>query len=82
MMEPFLVKFRGRCSVSNILTEGGLRFDALPKLEAYPEGICWLNTVALCPYSGDCSFVSGHTSHKILSRTRLPIRYVILSNLE
>jgi hypothetical protein len=60
MMEPFLVTFRGRCSVSNIITEGGLRFDALPKLKAYPEGICWLNTVALCPYGGDCSFVSGN----------------------
>jgi hypothetical protein len=60
MMEPLLVKFRGRCSVSNILTEGGKCFDALPKIEAYPNGIYWLNTVALCPYGGNCTFIMGH----------------------
>ncbi len=37
MMEPLLIKFRGRCLVSNILTESGKQFDSLPRLKAYPN---------------------------------------------
>ena len=37
MMEPFLVRFRGRCSVSNILTASGKRFDNLPKVGGVPR---------------------------------------------
>jgi len=56
MMEPFLTKFRGRCSVSNILKAGNKRFDSLPGLDAYPTGICWLHSIALRPYGTQCSF--------------------------
>jgi len=60
MMEPFLTKFRGRCSVSNILKAGNKRFDSLPGLDAYPTGICWLHSIALRPYGTQCSFYAGH----------------------
>ena len=60
MMEPLLIKFRGRCLVSNILTESGKQFDSLPRLEAYPNGICWLHSIAICPYGDQCSFAGGH----------------------
>ncbi len=59
-MEPFLTKFRGRCLVRKILTEGGKQFDNLPQLEAYPNGICWLNSIALYPYGDQCTFTGGH----------------------
>jgi hypothetical protein len=61
-MEPLLMKLRGRCLVSNILTAGGKRFDSLPCLEAYPNGVCWLHTIAMCPYCDQCSFKGGHIS--------------------
>ena len=61
MMEP-LVKLRGQCLVSNILTTGGKRFDSLPRLEAYPDGVCWLHAIATCPYGDQCSFNGGHIS--------------------
>jgi len=60
MMEPLLSKYRGRCSVSSILTEGGKRFDSLPRLEAYPNGVCWLHSIASCPYGAQCSYAGGH----------------------
>jgi hypothetical protein len=60
IMEPLLTKFRGRCLVSNILTASGKRFDSLPRLDAYPNGICWLHSIALCPYGTQCSFAAGH----------------------
>jgi hypothetical protein len=59
-MEPPLTKFWGRCSVSNILTASGKRFDSLPRLDAYPNGICWLHSIALCPYGTQCLFAAGH----------------------
>jgi hypothetical protein len=59
-MEPLLTKFWGRCSVSNILTASGKRFDSLPRLEAYPNGICWLQLIAMCPYGAQCTFAAGH----------------------
>ena len=62
MMEPFLVRFRGRCSVSNILTASGKRFEDLPKLEEYPGGVCWLHSLGLCPYGDQCSFIAGHVA--------------------
>jgi len=60
MMEPLISKYHGWCSVSNIFTAGSKRFDSLPQLEAYPAGICWLNSIAICPYGPQCSFVVGH----------------------
>jgi hypothetical protein len=60
MMEPLLTKFRGRCLASNLLTESGKWFDSLPQLEAYPNGICWLHSIALCPYGVQCTFAGGH----------------------
>jgi len=60
VMEPLLTKFRGWCSVSNILTAGNIRFDSLPRLDTYPMGICWLHSIALCPYGTQCSFHAGH----------------------
>jgi hypothetical protein len=60
MMEPLLTKYRGRCSVSSILTESGKRFDSLPRLEAYPNGICWLHSIVSCPYGDQCSYAGGH----------------------
>ena len=59
-MEPLLTKFWGRCSVSNILTASGKHFDSLPRLEAYPNGICWLQSIAMCPYGAQCAFAAGH----------------------
>lgn len=67
MMEPLLMKFRGRISVSNILTAGGKRFDNLPRLAAYPSGVCWLHAIATCPYGDQCSFSSGHIAKGALS---------------
>jgi hypothetical protein len=49
MMEPLLTKFRGQCSVSNILIAGGKQFDSHPYLNAYPNGVCWLHSIAMCP---------------------------------
>ena len=60
VMEPFLTKFRGRCSVSNILTAGNKWLDSRPRLNAYPAGICWLHSIASCPYGTQCSFLAGH----------------------
>jgi hypothetical protein len=59
-MEPLLTKYRGRCSVSSILTEGGKRFDSLPCLKAYQNGICWLHAIASCPYGDQCLYAGGH----------------------
>jgi hypothetical protein len=67
MMEPLLMKFRGRCSVSNILTASGKRFDSLPRLESYPTGVCWLHSIATCPYSAQCAFAAGHIPKGTLS---------------
>jgi len=44
------MKLRGCILVSNILTAGGKRFDSLPHLDAYPNGVCWLHAIATCPY--------------------------------
>jgi hypothetical protein len=60
MMEPLLAKYRGRCLVSSILTGGNKWFDSLPWLDAYPTGICWLHSIAICPYGSQCAFVTGH----------------------
>jgi hypothetical protein len=60
MMETLLTRYRGRCSVSNILTASNKRFDSLPWLDAYPAGICWLNSIAICPYGSQCAFATGH----------------------
>ena len=60
MMKPLLTKFRGWCSVSSILTESGKRFDSLHRLDAYPSGICWLHSIAFCPYGDQCSYAGGH----------------------
>ena len=61
------MKLRGRCLVSNILTAGGKRFDSLPRLEAYPNGVCWLHAIATCPYGDQCSFNGGHILKGALS---------------
>ncbi len=50
------MKLRGRCLVSNILTAGGKRFDSLSRLEAYPNGVCWLHAIATCLYGDQCLF--------------------------
>jgi hypothetical protein len=60
MMEPLLTKFWGQCLVSNILTASRKRFDSLPRLKAYPNGICWLQSIAMCPYGAQCAFAAGH----------------------
>ena len=60
VMEPLLTKYQGRCSVSNILTSGNKRFDSLPCLDTYPGGVCWLHSIATCPYGPQCSFAVGH----------------------
>ena len=60
VMEPLLTKYQGRCSVSNILTSGNKRFDSLPRLDAYPGCVCWLHSIATCPYGPQCSFAAGH----------------------
>ena len=61
------MKLRGRCSVSNILTVGGKRFDSLPRLEAYLNGVCWLHAIATCPYGDQCSFNGSNISKGALS---------------
>ena len=60
MMEPFLVRNGSRISVSNILTASGKRFEDLSKLDEFPGGVCWLNSLAICPYGPNCSFIAGH----------------------
>ena len=62
MMEPLLTKYRGRCSVSTILTASNKWFDSLPRLDTYPAGICWLNSIAICPYGSQCAFATGHVN--------------------
>jgi hypothetical protein len=70
MMEPLLMKLRGSCSVSNILTAGGKRFDSLPRLEAYPNGVCWLHAIATCPYGDQCLFNGDHILKGALSNAQ------------
>ena len=60
MMDPFLVKFRGQCLLSNILTASGKQFDSLPKLDRYQGGVYWLHFSGVCPYCAQCSFIAGH----------------------
>jgi len=60
MMEPLNTKYRGWCSMSNILTAINKRFDSFPWLDAYPAGVCWLNSIAICPYGSQCAFAAGH----------------------
>ena len=60
MMEPLLPKYCGQCLVSNILTASSKRFDSLPWLDAYPVGVCWLNSIAICSYGSQCAFAAGH----------------------
>jgi hypothetical protein len=60
VMEPLLMKYQGRCSMSNILTSGNKRCDSLPRLDAYPGGVCWIHSIATCPYGANCSFAAGH----------------------
>jgi hypothetical protein len=67
MIEPLLMKFWGRCLVSNILTASGKWFDSLPWLDAYPTGICWLHAIATCPYGSQCLFAVGHLKKGELS---------------
>ncbi len=62
MMEPLLTKFKHRCLVSNILTAGGEQFNSLPWLDAYPNGVCWLHSIAMCPYGNRCTFAAGHVA--------------------
>ena len=47
MIEPLLLKFRGRCSASYIHTALGKHYNCLPRLEKYPNGVCWLHEIAL-----------------------------------
>jgi hypothetical protein len=68
-MEPFLTKYRGWCSVSNILTSGKKRFDSLPCLDAYHGGVCWLHSIATCPYGPQCSFEAGHVKKSKITDT-------------
>ena len=62
IMEPLLTKFRGRCLVSDILTAGGKQFDSLPLLDAYPNGVCWLHSITVCPYDNQCTFAADHVA--------------------
>jgi hypothetical protein len=62
MMEPLFTKFMGQCLVSNILTACGKGFDSLPWLDAYPSGVCWLHSIAMCPYGNHCTFAAGHVA--------------------
>jgi hypothetical protein len=71
MMEPYLAKFWGRCSISSLLTAANKRFDSLPTLEAYPGGVCWLHAIASCPYSTGCSFLAGHIKSGDLTDTQV-----------
>jgi hypothetical protein len=66
-MDPLLTKLRGNVSVSTLLTESGKRFDSLPKLEAYPAGICWLHALAVCNFGESCSYLAGHINQGNLS---------------
>ena len=61
------MKLRGCILVSNILTAGGKRFYSLPRLDAYPNRVCWLHTIATCPYGDQCLFNGGHISKGALS---------------
>jgi hypothetical protein len=67
MMEPLLMKFRGRCLVSNILTASSKQFDSLPRLDACLTGICWQHAIVTCPYGSQCLFAAGHLKKGDLS---------------
>jgi hypothetical protein len=60
MMEPLMLKQQGRVSISTILMAGWQCFEVPPRLDLYPMGICWLNTIAQCTYKDECNFASGH----------------------
>jgi hypothetical protein len=62
------MKLQSRCSVSNILTASGKRFDSFPCLDAYPNGVCWLHAIATCPYRDQCSLSGGHILKGALSK--------------
>ena len=67
MMEPFLVKFRSQCLLSNILNASGKQFYSLPNLDTYPGGVCWLHSIGVCPYGAQCSFIAGHMAKRALT---------------
>ncbi len=59
-MEPLIIEYRGRISVSSILTASNKWFDNLPKFDKNPNGTCWLHAIGLCPYGPECTFAAGH----------------------
>lgn len=71
LMDPLLSKFRGQVSISTILSESGKRFDSLPKLEAYPGGICWLHALSACTFGEACSYAAGHIAQGDLTEVQV-----------
>ena len=67
LMDPLLTKLRGQVSISSILSESGKRFDSLPKLDAYPGGICWLHALSACNFGDTCAYAAGHIAPGDLS---------------
>jgi hypothetical protein len=51
----------------SILSEAGKWFDSLPKLEAYPGGICWLHALSACNFGDTCAYAAGHIAPGDLS---------------
>ncbi len=71
LMDPLLTKYRGNVSISMILSESGKRFNSLPKLKAYPAGICWLHAVAACTFGEACSYSTGHINQGDLTKAQV-----------
>jgi hypothetical protein len=62
MIEPLLTKFRGRYLVSNVLMASGKQFNRIPWPDAYPSGVSWLYSIAMCPHGNRCTFAAGHVA--------------------
>jgi hypothetical protein len=41
---------------------GGKQFNSLPWLDTCPNGVCWLHSVAMCPYGNQCTFAACHVA--------------------
>ncbi len=65
-----MIKYKGKVSVSTLLTESGKCFKSLPKLDAYPGGVCWLHAIATCPFK-DCAFANGHINQGNMTKVQV-----------
>jgi hypothetical protein len=62
MMEPLITKYRGRISVSSILTASNKGYDDLTKFDKFPNGTCSRETFVEVLWEWGCSWLWEHMS--------------------